>query len=307
MENIQYVAKNLQITKIVKQDIDMSLLFPHYFRMASSVLPDYKKQFLSICCGGSSIISSPFSVSYPRNSFFLLLYTKSGGVRLPIDGGTLSLTAGSFVMLPMDYTVHLQSLVLPWVYEIYYIDASAFPSYKEILSKHFSAFSIDDCPSFLPAVSMLKSYPSTISSSDFFSIHASLTEVFSICCIASLGNDKIPAKIPSYLMEIHALIHEHYNITYSLSALEMQFNVSRFRICREYTHFYGISLLKDQTLLRLNCAKKMLLIPDMKIQDISSSIGYENTTHFINLFKKYFQTTPGAFRQKALASQSPSH
>ena len=103
------------------------------------------------------------------------------------------------------------------------------------------------------------------------------------------------------------MIHEHYNQNMSLSALEMQFLVSRYRICREYTRFYGISPLKDQTLQRLNHAKKLLLIPDMNIQDISSQIGYENVTHFIKLFKKYFQITPGAFRQTVLVSQSTLH
>ena len=307
MDSLQYIAKKLQISKIADQEIDLSCFFPRYYQLSSSISPLYKTQFLSLAGGGSSMISSPFSVVYPTSSFFLLLYTKSGGVRLRVDGNFFSLTADSFILLSMEQAISLQSLVLPWVYEIYYIDAAGCSSYKDLLSEHINSCFVHDFPSFLPAVSMLKTFSHTLSLTDFLSIHANLTEIFSLCSIASVSKELPSSKIPSYLIEIHTLIHERYHLDFSLSSLEMQFQVSRYRICREYTRFYGISMLKDLTLQRLNSAKKMLLIPDMKIQDISSKVGYENVNHFINLFKKYFQITPGSFRQKALDSQSPSH
>lgn len=54
-------------------------------------------------------------------------------------------------------------------------------------------------------------------------------------------------------------------------------------------------------------AKKILLTTDFSIHEVSSMIGYENTNHFINLFKKYVGSTPGKFRQKALEDRFSSH
>ena len=53
--------------------------------------------------------------------------------------------------------------------------------------------------------------------------------------------------------------------------------------------------------------KKILLTTDFSIHEVSSMIGYENTNHFINLFKKYVGSTPGKFRQKALEDRFSSH
>ena len=182
MEKIQSIIDNLHVTKIADQEIDLTLLFPRYYKLSSPASTELQNQFLSLVCGGSSMISSPFSVLYPQNHFFMLLYTKSGGVRLHVDDKTISLTADSLILLPMEHSVYLQSLVLPWVYEIYYIDASSFPAYETILAEQFIFCSTHEHPEILPDLSILKTYPGTISLADLFDIHAHLTEIFTICC-----------------------------------------------------------------------------------------------------------------------------
>ena len=83
--------------------------------------------------------------------------------------------------------------------------------------------------------------------------------------------------------------------------------MSRYRLCREFSSFYGMPPLRYLTEKRLEEAKKILLTTDFSIHEVSSMIGYENTNHFINIFKKYAGLTPGKFRQKALEDRFSSH
>jgi len=50
--------------------------------------------------------------------------------------------------------------------------------------------------------------------------------------------------------------------------------------------------------VRINEAKHMLRFTNLTIHEIGSAVGIDNTTHFINLFKKNAGITPLQFRQK---------
>lgn len=46
----------------------------------------------------------------------------------------------------------------------------------------------------------------------------------------------------------------------------------------------------------MEIAKNLLLSTDKHIHEIASELGYENTNHFINLFKKETGLTPMVYR-----------
>ena len=89
----------------------------------------------------------------------------------------------------------------------------------------------------------------------------------------------------------------HYDQKYSLAYFEETTNISKYRLCREFTAHYGLSPLQYLNTRRIEAAKNLLLSTDMPIHEIGSIVGIDNTNHFINLFKKFTGTTPFAFRQ----------
>jgi len=49
---------------------------------------------------------------------------------------------------------------------------------------------------------------------------------------------------------------------------------------------------------KLEYAKDELLLKNKKVKEIAQEIGYENTSHFIDAFKKKYNTTPKQFLLK---------
>lgn len=59
---------------------------------------------------------------------------------------------------------------------------------------------------------------------------------------------------------------------------------------------FGSPPVRYLNLRRLEAATHLLLTTDRRIHEISFDVGFENTNHFINLFKRETGTTPQAYR-----------
>lgn len=83
----------------------------------------------------------------------------------------------------------------------------------------------------------------------------------------------------------------------SLSQLSDFFNYSErqmSRIIKDYTGFTFTELIRD---LKVNKAAQMLKNPDISIQEIIETVGYNDVSHFYRVFKKVFQCTPVDYRK----------
>ncbi len=70
-------------------------------------------------------------------------------------------------------------------------------------------------------------------------------------------------------------------------------SVSSFR--RDFKRHFGTSPKKWLTNKRLEKSKTLLTSTDLSINQISLEIGYENASHFITLFGKFYNETPKQF------------
>ena len=102
-------------------------------------------------------------------------------------------------------------------------------------------------------------------------------------------------------------IRDRYGENYSLDELENTYSVSKYRICREFSKYYGASPVQYLNHKRIEEAKKLLLTTNDTIHEIGSKVGIHNTNHFINLFKRETGATPLAFKQDAPVSISELH
>ena len=119
--------------------------------------------------------------------------------------------------------------------------------------------------------------------------------------------EQLEEYIPEYMSEMKALFDHSYTNNYTLAELEEHFGISKYRLCREFTHYYHISPLQYLNRRRIEVSKDLLLSSNMPIHEVGSLVGIDNTNHFINLFKKYTGTTPFAFKQEAPASIRALH
>ncbi len=65
-----------------------------------------------------------------------------------------------------------------------------------------------------------------------------------------------------------------------------------------YKKIYGITPTADLINAKINSAKNMLLFRNMRVDDIATELGYNNTTHFIRQFKSNVGVSPTAYRNE---------
>lgn len=78
-----------------------------------------------------------------------------------------------------------------------------------------------------------------------------LTEMAVYSCHPATHRDTIP----DYLREIHHLFDTQYGENYSLDELENTYSVSKYRICREFSKYYGASPVQYLNHKRIEEAK----------------------------------------------------
>lgn len=103
------------------------------------------------------------------------------------------------------------------------------------------------------------------------------------------GHDTM-AKIINYL-------EEHYQEDITLEMLTHNFGINRTNLCREFKNYTGFSVKKYILTLRMNQAKLLLQNSSYRVEEISEIVGFHDTAHFIQIFKKMVGVTPHQFRQ----------
>lgn len=100
-----------------------------------------------------------------------------------------------------------------------------------------------------------------------------------------------------YLKELRHYIDNHLTSHIRLSDLEKHCHMSKYRICHEFSDAFGLPPLKYLNKKRMEAAENLLLSTQKKVHEIALETGFENTNHFINLFKKEYGSTPQAYRE----------
>ena len=79
-------------------------------------------------------------------------------------------------------------------------------------------------------------------------------------------------------------------------------SISSFK--RDFKEHFGTTPGKWIMNQRLNRSKSLLLGTDLNISEVCFESGFKNSSHFNEVFKKKFKTTPGEFRKKRLIPNS---
>lgn len=103
-------------------------------------------------------------------------------------------------------------------------------------------------------------------------------------------------RCPSWLLEIRQSLDIFFREPFKLEDLENRYHISKYRICREFSAAFGQPPLKYLNKRRIEAAKNLLLSTDKRIHEIAAEVGFENTNHFIHLFKKETGLTPLVYR-----------
>lgn len=296
--------------KMVNIEYSAEFLLPNVYRYHDIQETDLRtSDFLHLLGGGNLNADFPFAFHFSPVECGLLLYTDSGVGRITTSGGTeYSVADNQLLFLNCNQTFTLQSIVLPWNFKLFFIDGDSLPVFLNIVhSQKSNCFHLTPVSPILHDLRSLLSVRQEADISDLLFMHRNLTEILSLLCSSCYPAAKsVSSNAAWYLIEMKDFLDNHYQQDFSLRQFEETFKINRYRLCREFSACYGLPPLQYLTRKRLDEAKKILLTTDFSIHEVSSIIGYENTKHFINLFKKYESMTPGKFRQTVQQEQSVS-
>lgn len=241
----------------------------------------------------------PYRYTQVSAQGYALLYTDSGQGMLSRPEGDIPLNSQQLIWIPCLPGFSIHGVSSHWNHFLLYINGNE--------SKYFHQLFLDaqaDKKSFFLSPdsrfpNILRSLESRGKSSfsnpldQLFLTTSLLTEALS-----HLQEHEGGRNCPSYLLEIRHALDEEYQYPYSLDLLEQRFHVNKFRISREFSHFFRQSPIAYLTARRIQAAKDLLVTTTMQIQEISQTVGYSSPTLFIRSFKKAENITPQEYRRR---------
>lgn len=116
------------------------------------------------------------------------------------------------------------------------------------------------------------------------------------CDSSNMEIKQIHQKADSHITQILSYMENNCNRV-TIADLSEEFHLSKSYISKYIAHKTGKSFSYILQEIRLEKARNMLSSSDLRVEDISESVGYHNVEHFIRLFKHKYCKTPNQFRK----------
>ncbi len=129
----------------------------------------------------------------------------------------------------------------------------------------------------------------------FKMLHRSL-----VCELLGLVIEKMyfnQSQYPVWLNELIQKMHTADLIGGTLDDVVRASNFSHGHLCRLFKKYTGERIIDTFSRIKMQHACRLLSNPDLTVLDISSLVGYDSQSNFINQFKKYTGVTPSAYRK----------
>lgn len=256
----------------------------------------------TVLCGGSIKVNEALTLSYTPLNCRMLLYTQEGAGTLLLKGQRYPLKNGTLLYLDCrEISFSLLSDLSPWRFIIFSLGGGLFPVYESFLSFDTCLLAqVERHSSVLRNLKQLlagetgPSLPDKLRDAGL--ITAILTELFAETLDSSSPEDR-QKKYAPYLWELKHYMDNHLDRPLKLEDLERHCHMSKYRICHEFSAAFGLPPIKYMNKKRMEAAENLLLSTDKKVHEVALQTGFENTNHFIHLFKKEYGATPQAYRE----------
>ncbi|MBD5505454.1 MAG: helix-turn-helix transcriptional regulator [Lachnospiraceae bacterium] len=253
----------------------------------------------TVLCGGTIEFPSIYKLTCDPMDCHMLLYTRTGSGNLLWGKKNHSLTEGTFLYTDCSAaSFTLDAAQSPWQISIFLVRGTLLATLDSLVP--FGGLLLHTIVSTHSPV--LSGMERLLSGSTDANLRNKLTDASLLQgMITDLFIDAWKLEAPAdkcapYLSEIRQYLNTHFADPLRLDDLEKRYHISKYRICHEFSKAFGSPPVRYLNLRRLEVATHLLLTTDRRIHEISLDVGFENTNHFINLFKREMGTTPQAYR-----------
>lgn len=103
--------------------------------------------------------------------------------------------------------------------------------------------------------------------------------------------------MPPWLSRVQQMLHEEPTATLSVSALAGSAGVHPAYLSRAFRRFFHCSLGEYTRRIRLEWTAERLIRGNQSIAALALEAGFSDQSHFTRCFKKFYQATPGFYRE----------
>ena len=232
-----------------------------------------------------------------KNSYVLLQYTISGKGSFQTPDHTYPQQTGDLflVQVPGDSQYSLPDNSEYW--DVLYLEFSSecLPLLYHIHQSCGPAFHLE-ASSTLPE-QMKQLYADAISNQLASVFDNSKSAYAFLLDLADYALEHPALSSPRVTLAKNYLDSNYYNTDLNLDEVADAVGLSKYHLCREFNHLYGISPGKYLANLRLQKSCALLLQSRQHtIAEIASMVGFSNDNYFCKVFRKAFGTTPTQYR-----------
>lgn len=267
---------------------------PFFFRTDTS----HSRSCLCVHAGGEITYTVPAKYSHTSLPYTLLLFVTAGESTISCQNHTLTLTKDDILLFPADSALHFSTSRTPFSYAIFYLSGTVCNDYVPVLCSDQYFYHRKYSPNsilwqMLPSI--LSLLPQSTPSS---TLHLSAMFHLLFSSLMDLHEKELSqADLPKHISQMKYILDSDYQNPHSLEELEQTLGVNKYRLCRDFSKHLGISPIQYLNQVRIKEATRLLRFTNLTIREVGSAVGIDNTTHFINLFKKNTGITPLQFRQ----------
>lgn len=287
-------------TLTVKSTSSEHILLPTYFAgVFYDLLDSTLDRLPTVLSGGRIEISDPLSLSYHPLDCRMLLYIEEGGGLLHLRGTEHTLAPGTLLYLDRSSASFTLTTDQPFSrFIVFSLGGGLFTVYESLVSfQTMLTTSVNNSSPVLRSLKqLLAGNGDAILENKLFDA-ALITNLLTELFIDVYDLKSHSRKCAPYLKELKHYLDHAFTQPLRLDDLEKRFHMSKYRICREYAAAFGLPPLRYLNRKRLEAAENLLHSTEKKVHEIALETGYENTNHFINLFKKEYGQTPQAYRK----------
>lgn len=260
--------------------------------------PDSGSPLFRILAGGNIKAVFPYSFDIRSLDCYMLLYTRKGCGKLLINNHVHTLMESSLLFFDCHDHFRMDIAIEPWEYQVLFITGKNLGDYYNMI------------PPERTAIMPLSAYSETAlcldkliltGLSDTLSVQLSVSSLIDQVitdCITYQLSEPLPSHTASYLTAMKDLFDNHFEENHSLDELETLYHISKYKLCREFGAAFGLSPLKYLNRKRIEIAKHLLKTTSLRVHEVGSRVGIDNTNHFISLFKKSTGVTPLEFKSR---------
>lgn len=253
----------------------------------------------TVLSGGAVEIAETVTLSFQPLDCRMLIYSQEGAGILRLPSGKRALPTGSLLYLDCtELSFSLTASQGPWHIAFFSLGWELFSVYESLVP--FRTFLLLQTDAYFPVRKHLQQLLAGNTGAalenklrDAEHITAVLTELF----VNSFPSEAKESPCAPYLRELKHYIDNHLTSPILLSDLEQRCHRNKYRICHEFSAAFGLPPLKYLNKKRMEAAEVLLLSTPKRVHEIALETGFENTNHFIHLFKKEYGATPQAYRE----------